>query len=168
MFKLRFRRLVFHNKWIDWYYENPLKTYNKIKKYFRPIKAKFNWSFGKGNKPYIIELNSFDVTWKDKWRSPRHEYNPRIILSLFNYIHLYVDFTVGDSMDDMVYWEAALWWIYYNKDLEQSVKRSNGWSQYNEETKEYERFNYSILKDKYQKMFDSGNLPKIIYNENKH
>ena len=102
-------------RYFDIYLEDPLKTYNKVKRWFKPIKPKFQWSFGKG--PIFLELKSFDVTWKSKFNEPRHEFNPRITLSLFNYIHLYVDFTTGDSMTDMVYWEAILDWIYYDKDL---------------------------------------------------
>ena len=99
------------------YYENPFKTYNKVKKYFKSIKPKFSWGFGKSNKAKILELCIYDLMWKDKYNSPRHEFNPRILLSLFNYIHLYIDFTLGDSVTDMVYWEAIIDWVYYGKDL---------------------------------------------------
>ena len=83
------------NTYIDFYWENPLRTYNKVKKYFKRIKPKFQWTFGFRNKAKILEINSFDLMWKDKWNSPRHEYNPRMFFSLFNFIHLYVEWTSG-------------------------------------------------------------------------
>ena len=95
---------MIQNKYFDLYLENPLKTYKAIKKYFRPIKPKFQWSWYKSNKAKILEINSFDLMWKDKWNSPRHEFNPRINISIFNRLHVYINFTVnGDSMSDMVY-----------------------------------------------------------------
>lgn len=153
------------NDYFDIYLENPFKTYNKVKRWFRPIKSKFQWSFGKGNGPIFLELKSFDVTWKDKFNEPRHEFNPRIILSLFNYIHLYVDFTTGDSMTDMVYWEAILDWIYYDKDLQEAC--TNQWKQYNNETSEYESLSFRLLKDKYQKKFDNKELKNWYYDPNR-
>ena len=62
---------MIQNKYFDLYLENPLKTYKAIKKYFRPIKPKFQWSWYKSNKAKILEINSFDLMWKDKWNSPR-------------------------------------------------------------------------------------------------
>ena len=106
-------------------------------------------------------MNSFDILWKDKFNEPRHEFNPRIILSLFNYIHLYVDFTTGDSMTDMVYWEAILDWIYYDKDLQEAC--TNHWKQYNNETSEYEYLSFRLLKDEYQKKFDNNELKNWYY-----
>lgn len=152
------------NKYFDIYIENPLKTYNKIKKYFLPLKPKFSWSFGKGNKAKILDINSFDVCWKDKWNSPRHEWNPRIMISLFNYIHLYIDFTLDDGgITDMVYWEIVLTWLYYGKDLAKAVKLSSGWSQYNKDIESYELMRFEVLKPEYQQLYNNNELPKIIY-----
>lgn len=152
------------NKYFDIYIENPLKTYNKIKKYFKPIKPKFQIYFGLGNAAKIIELNIFDLTWKDKWNSPRHEFNPRLRFSLFNIIHIYIEWTLKqDSMDDMVYWEIALNWLYYGKDLAKAVKLSSGWSQYNPDTDSYDIIKFEVLKPKYQQLYDSNQLPEIKY-----
>lgn len=155
------------NKYFDLYIENPFKTYNKIKKYFLPLKLKFVWGFGKGNKAKILVINSFDVCWKDKWNSPRHEWNPRIMISLFNHIHLYIDFTLDDGgMTDMVYWEIALNWLYYEKDLAKAVKLSSGWSQYNKDTESYELMRFEVLKPKYQQLYNNNELPIIMYEGN--
>lgn len=149
------------NKYFDWYYENPLKMYNLVKKYFRPLKPKFQWYFGKQSKAKILEFNVFDLTWKDKYNSPRHEYNPRLFFSLFNYIHLYVEWTLGDSMDDTVYWEAILDWMYYGKDLQEAC--TNGWTQYNKETDSYEPMKFVLLREPYHTMFENKELNNLYY-----
>lgn len=155
------------NKYFDIYIENPLKTYNKIKKYFKPIKPKFQIYFGLRNSAKIVELNIFDLTWKDKWNSPRHEFNPRLMFSLFNVIHIYIEWTLKqDSMDDMVYWEIALNWLYYGKDLAKAIKLSSGWSQYNEDTDSYELIRFEVLKPEYQQLYNNNELPKIMYEGN--
>lgn len=154
-------------KYFDIYCENPLKTYNKIKEYFLPIKPKFQWSFGKLQKAKILEINSFDLTWKSKWNEPRHEYNPRVFISLFNYIHLYIEWTLDkNSMDDMVYWEAALWWMYFGKSLPEAVDKSVGWQNYNKETDSYEDMQFILLKEPWQTMYNNNDLPKIKYEGN--
>lgn len=149
------------NKYFDFYWENPLKTYNLVKKCFRNIKPKFQWRFGKRYKAKILELKAFDLTWKDKWNSPRHEYNPHILFSLFNYIHLYVEWTLGDSMEDMVYWEAILDWMYYGKSLQEAC--TNNWAQYNKELDEYEHLIFTVLKEPYQTMYNNKELKNWYY-----
>lgn len=151
--------------YINVFWENPLKTYNKIKKYFKPIKPKFQWTFRRANDAKIFLLEAYDLMWKDKYNSPRHEFNPRIFISLFNYVHLCIHWTLGDSMDDMVYWEAALNWLYYEKNLPTAIKESTGWTQWNEETGKYEDIPFELLRDPWQKMFDNNELPKIKYND---
>lgn len=149
-------------KYFDFYLENPLRTYNKVKKYFKPIKLKWELFFGKSNKAKILELNSFDVLWKDKYNTPRHELNPRIMLSLFNYIHLYIWFNVEDSFNDMAYWESILTWIYYNEGLCDSIKECTGWIQFNEEGEE-EFIKFKLLKEPYQTLFENNKLENIKY-----
>jgi hypothetical protein len=153
---------MIQNKYFDIYLENPLKTYKKIKKYFLPLKVKIEINFGKSNKAKIFELNSFDVLWKDKYNTPRHEFNPRIMLSLFNYIHLYVWFNVEDSLSDMVYWESALTWLYYDRGLCDSVKECTGWTQFNEEGEE-EFIKFKLLKEPYQTLLENNKLKNIKY-----
>lgn len=156
---------MYSNKYFEWYWENPLKTYNKVKEYFLPIKPKFQWSFGKLQKAKILEINSFDLTWKSKWNEPRHEYNPRIFISLFNYIHLYIEWTLNkDSMDDMVYWEAVLNWIHYGKSLQEAC--TNGWSYWDDKTQQYERMSFTLLNDPYQIEFDNNKLTNLYYEGN--
>ena len=119
-------------------------------------------SMCKSNKAKIFELNSFDVLWKDKYDTPRHEFNPRIMLSLFNYIHLYIWFNVEDSFSDMVYWESILTWIYYDRGLCDSIKECTGWTQFNEEGEE-EFIKFKLLKEPYQTLLENNKLINIIY-----
>lgn len=155
---------MLQNKYFDFYFENPFKTYNKIKEYFRTIKPKFQIDWFKSNKAKILEINSFDLMWKDKWNSPRHEFNPRINISIFNRLHIYINFTVnGDSMTDMVYWEAALYWLYYRKSLSKAVTLAGGWSDFNEETQKYEPIKFKLLREPYQSKHDKGDLINIMY-----
>lgn len=156
------------SKYFDIYIENPLKTYNKIKKYFKPIKPKFQIYFGLLNSAKIIKLNVFDLMWKDKGNSPRHEFNPRLIFSLFNIIHIYIEWIPKqDSMASMVYWESALNWLYYDKDLTKAVELSSCWSEYNKNTDSYELMRFEILKPEYQLLYNNNILPKIMYEGNK-
>ena len=139
------------NKYFDIYLENPLKTYNKIKGYFRSLKMQCSFQRWKANEAQILSINSFDVIWKDKYDSPRHEFNPRIEISLFNYFHWRIDFTLGDdSMDDIVYWETALYWLYYDKTLSEAIKEANGWSTLNKETGQYEEMTFNVLTSHWQ------------------
>lgn len=152
------------NKYFDFYFENPFKTYNKIKDYFRIIKPKFQIDWFKSNKAKILEINSFDLMWKDKWNSPRHEFNPRILISIFNYLHIRIDFTIGeDSIHDMVYWESALWWLYYNKSLNKAIEYSSGWSDYDEETNSYKPMSFCILKEPWHTLYNNKQLPEFTY-----
>lgn len=150
------------NKWFYFYLKNPFKTYNKVKKYFKPIAVRFEMGFKKSNKAKLLEVCSYDLMWKDKFGSPRHEFNPRIMLSLFNYIHLYVWFNVEDSLSDMVYWESILTWIYYDRGLCDSIKECTGWTQFNEEGEE-EFIKFKLLKEPYQTLLENNKLKNIKY-----
>lgn len=155
---------MYSNKYFEWYWENPLKTYNKVKEYFLPIKPKFQWWFRKGTAARIFELNAFDVSWKRKYDMVRHEYNPRISISLFNYIHIYCTWTLGTgSMQDLVYWETALTWLYDKVSLPDAFDDCGGWTEPDEETGEYRPIKFTILKEPWQTMYNNNELPKIKY-----
>ena len=44
------------NKYFDLYWENPLTTYNKIKKYFKPLKPKIHFDCYRSSCAKILEL----------------------------------------------------------------------------------------------------------------
>lgn len=157
-----------NNKYFHWYWENPFKTYNKIKKYFLPLRPRISFGVYKGKNAKILDVSSLDLTWKSKWNSPRHELNPRIRVSIFNRLHILIDFSVEKygSMNDMAYWEAALWWLYFGKSLPDAVKRSSGWQEYNKETDCYEDMKFTILREPWHTMYNNNDLPKLKYERN--
>jgi hypothetical protein len=101
--------------------ENPFRTYNKIKKYFKSLKGFFY--FGKSynvplfhwNSSYLIWSN--DVCWKDKYDTPRFEESPCFLINLFGYTFGYIwKFNEEDE-----YWEQALWYLYYYNTYSQGL-----------------------------------------------
>lgn len=117
----------YHNL-IAWNFENPLKTWWKARKYFKFPKVKIYFSSNKYSYPYatsswqgkILDINIHDVYWKDKYDSPRHEYNPLIYICLFQKFALWITFTMTyrDELNDIKdgsieYWEYILEWLYY-------------------------------------------------------
>lgn len=150
--------------YFDFCITNPFKLYNKIKTYFRPLKPKVYFDNMKGHSAKILEICSFDVTWKDKWNSPRHEFNPRIMISLFNRFHWRIEFTLGeDYLTDMVYWEAALSWLYYGLSLPDAIKKNTGWTQFNKETNEEEPIKFVLLREPWQTRYKYQTLKDIFY-----
>lgn len=147
---------------ISW--SNPLTTYNKIKKYFKPIKPKLQFNCYIGTKAKIIELISSDVKWKIKYKNLIYETNPKIEFSLFNYFHWKIDFTVGEnSLYDIVYWETILNWMYYNKLLHLAIKSTLKYTYYNSITNKTEPITPILLKDPWQTMYNNKQLPRINY-----
>lgn len=157
---------MIQNKYFEWYYENPFTTYNKIKAFFKPLTWKWTWSFRKGNAAKIFEFNSFDVRWKDKWDSPRHEISPTITVSLFNYIHLTITFICDSNyVEDMVYWETALYWIYYKKHLPKALDLAGGWEEADPTTGVNREIKCSVLKEPWQALYNNKKLHKIYYED---
>lgn len=105
--------------------ENPFKTMNKLKGIFVPLLCKFYcgtniplfnihlWNkYGK-----LLYVGFYDIDWKDKYDTPRYEYSPIIVISIFKYTFcwtwkLYPHLNT-DSFDLENYWEQALWYLYY-------------------------------------------------------
>lgn len=135
---------------------NPFATWWKARKYFRKPSAKIKFGILKYHFPYanrgniasILDIWLYDVGWKDKWNSPRHESNPFMWICLFKlftfeistYVPMFED--TGETRDgSMYYWEYMLDYLYYSKKL--SIKHcwnytSKVYRKYNTETKEYE------------------------------
>lgn len=162
-------------KWITIHWTNPLKTYNKVKKVFKPLTCKI--AFGKlqqvGGFPIytnhvskLLDIRAFDVQWKDKFNSPRHEHNPCINITLFRRWKMlitwnFIDFNGEDH--SIEYWEAILDWLYYDKSLGMAIKENTVWYTYVNDTKVYSK--YKLLNQHWQKMYDNGDLPLLKYNK---
>lgn len=114
------------SKWIDVAIENPFKTWWKARKYFKRPRLKFR-SFFTSYKAYrrggrLLEIECFDIVWKDKFNSPRHEISPHISVLLFGKFGFRIDTVIyyndefGEKQNgDMEYWEYLLKWLYYKK-----------------------------------------------------
>lgn len=80
---------------------------------------------------YIVKT---ELGWKDKFNSPRHEYNPSFQIYFFKWQFCIWQGSPFDDGNDDKYWEQVLWYLYYSeKDIIKS-KDSWGWIDY--ETKE--------------------------------
>lgn len=154
---------MINNKYVRIYWQNPLRTYNKIKQYFLPLKPKIQFGAYKWRDAKILEFNAFDVTWKDKYNSPRHEYDPRIELTLFNYFRILITFEVKGqkNFDSMVYWEAALSWLYYKQHLPKTLQSTSGWKDF-VNGKEVP-IKFTLLREPWQSLYNQKLLPKIYY-----
>ena len=127
---------MLYNKcsWIGKYFglvfENPLKTWWKARKYFKFPKVRFSfgglWLYPTLNDlcAKILDIWITDVSWKDKYNSPRHIRNPYICITLFRKYCFLIEFgmtyiTVDGKEHDceMEYWEYMLDYVYYSKKL---------------------------------------------------
>ena len=106
-------------KWFYLSLSNPFKTIKKIKKHFKPLQS--YCSFGKevypifyASKPSYIQIITRDVSWKDKYDTPRFEDYPFIWFSFLGYnIIIYWDLPEHQRNETEDYWEQALWYLYY-------------------------------------------------------
>lgn len=77
---------------------------------------------------YPIKIHNGDLGWKDKYNTPRFEWNPIWTLNLFGlqFAILYVP----PCKDWDNYWEMILWWLKYcDKDLKKA-EQTWGWVDY--------------------------------------
>jgi hypothetical protein len=122
-------------KWIYLSISNPKKTINKLKGIFKPLKCYFKFDVNKWtpypvlwvSKPAYIHIMFHDVTWKDKFDTPRYEVPPYIWIHLFKWNFLWywnlpdtIEYNLkSDYIDD--YWEQALWYLYYYNTYSQGL-----------------------------------------------
>lgn len=117
-------------------YRNPWYHWWKARKYFKRPKAHFLfrkkfWTFGLPiRRDYyspVIDIGFHALGWKDKWDSPRHEWDPMICITFFRTWHLLWIFNWAtkhkkDSITgSMATWEAILDYSRYNKSIDQVV-----------------------------------------------
>lgn len=137
--------------------ENPLRTWWKVRKWFRFPKPSIY--FGPiidglpiGFPDKWVELHCYDVTWKDKYNSPRFEFVPQINLELFKKWQLLLTF---QTTNNDVYWETILDIVYYNVPLQRAIK-INTWKQcYNKKelTKDINAFTMGFLTPKGEQLY---------------
>lgn len=135
--------------------ENPLRTWWKVRKWFRIPKPSIYFGPIISGLPCRlsnkwIELHSYDVTWKDKYDSPRFEFTPQINLELFKKYQLLLTFQTNNND---VYWETILDIIYYNKSLKEAINK-NTWENCNKE--KINAFTKGFLTPKGEKLYLYG------------
>lgn len=106
--------------------------FSRCKKYiFKLFKKEFILEIGW---PIMFKINN--LGWKDKYDSPRFEWNPSFQIFFFKYQFCvwWVSPFENDLNDN--YWEQILWYFYYNdSNMEETIKNwpwvSNGVSTWN-------------------------------------
>lgn len=122
-------------KWYEWHF--PLYHWWKARKCFKRPKAHFRagkimWFFGfPCRRDYlnpILDIRFESLGWKDKYDSPRHEWDPYISIVLFRKWQLLWIFNWCNPKDkyssirSMATWEAILDYLYYKKSKEQIIE----------------------------------------------
>lgn len=116
---------IFSNKYIYIDIENPFKTWWKVRKYFKFPKLHISTT-NKYRSNYWFHIKTFDILWKDKWNSPRHEISPRITINIFKKFTLSISIE-GNIEYSWIYWETILDYLYYTNDLTKALENNSGW-----------------------------------------
>lgn len=157
---------MIQNKYFEWSYENPFTTYSRIKKFFLPLTTKWNLQLGKGVAPAVFGFEARDVRYQDIDGQPHHTSNPFINISLFNIIHLTIEFTTGKGWKaDDAYWEAAINWVVYKQHLPKSLDLAGNWMSDNSTTDEWKESKAEILQNPWQSLYNNKKLLKIMYED---
>jgi hypothetical protein len=87
----------------------------------KSYKRKPGWRVRKSNSwPWMIGVSVVKLGWKDKFNSPRHEWNPKVT---FHFGWKVIIFEQGNGD----YWEKWLWIWKYNQGNEKKAKRTWEW-----------------------------------------
>lgn len=78
-----------------------------------------------------VVYKKIGLGWKDKFNTPRHEWDPAFYLYFFG-LQFCIFWGAPNKDDDHnVYWEMILWYLHYSdKDIEKA-KNTWGWVDYN-------------------------------------
>jgi len=106
---------------------NPFKNLHKVKKVFKTnLKSYVYFGITKCvplfyfNSVSPIVIESHDVTWKDKYDTPRFEEFPFFHIKIFKYSFVIL-WKINFDMDDNDYWEQVLWYLYYYNTYSQGL-----------------------------------------------
>lgn len=138
---------------------NPLKTIRKDKYYFK--KPKLSIYIGKVIQGFPLSKYSLgkiltvwcnDICWKDKYNSPRFEFTPQVNIVFFKKWQIFLEWKSpvqeynGFWCIEDCYWEAILWYLYYNKSPKEACKLVSGWEKSDGSKLTKENIEYLILK----------------------
>ena len=122
----------YHNPWYHWW--KVRKIFKRPKCHF--YKGKITWFFGfpcrSNYLNSIVDIRFSSLGWKDKYSSPRHEWDPYISIVFFRKWQLLWIFNWVDKNDEysntrsMATWEAILDHLYYKKSIDW-CKRNHVW-----------------------------------------
>lgn len=97
------------------------------------VRRSNDWVFKLFGNSYWLEIgcpikySSSELAWKDKFNSPRHEWNPFFHIYFFHWqFCIRLNAPKSDRFDD-TYWEMWLWWKYYSKEDIIKAEKSWGW-----------------------------------------
>lgn len=69
-----------------------------------------------------VMIGTLGLGWKDKFNTPRHEWNPQFYIYFFKWQLI----VWWDSPDrDYHYWEQILWYLYYQEEYDKENKQTN-------------------------------------------
>lgn len=157
-------------------YRNPWYHWWKARKYFKRPKAHFLfrknfWTFGLPiRRDYyspVIDIGFHALGWKDKWDSPRHEWDPMICITFFRTWHLLWIFNWAtkhkkDSITgSMATWEAILDYTRYDKSLSYVVD-NHIWSYDRDGEKVYISIVPNMTREGLNKYSDESNTLRKI------
>ena len=92
-----------------------------------------------------IAYREVEMSWKDKFNSPRYEWGPYKLFNFFIWQYCIFYNPPGDYPDK--YWEMYLWWRYYTEDRD-ITKAKETWPWVNSDT-EKSTWNESFLEKSY-------------------
>lgn len=58
-----------------------------------------------------IAIKKIDLSWKDKFDTPRYEFPPMFVINFFNL--QYINYWISPDDDNNNYYEMILWYLYY-------------------------------------------------------
>lgn len=119
---------------------NPLKTASKIKNVFKKPKLKIyigkviqGFPLSKYYHGKILTVWCNDICWKDKYDSPRFEFPPQVNIVFFRKWQIFLEWKSpiqeynGFWCIEDCYWEAILWYLYYDKSPKEACELVSGW-----------------------------------------
>lgn len=125
--------------WVSWFCEKQ-KDLNDTEEFFLKLprhivfgkwREKAMFPVYKGNLAKLLDVDVVDVTWKDKYDTPRYEYAPRIQITLFWGLVFLVWWGYADKdykmWDNDRYWEQFLWTKYYSHNDIEKAKETWPW-----------------------------------------
>ena len=131
-----FKKDWIYINWKNYFYlsiTNPKKSLNKIKGVFKSLKLYFRFAEEAWapypvlwvSKPSFIHIVSTDVSWKDKYDTPRFEHHSYVWIHIYKWNFVWyweLPLHEQDFIDE--YWEQVLWYLYYYNTYSQGLLNS--------------------------------------------